>query len=308
LAFVPANWSGQFFNLYGQDQITLKPNRVDLFIGTKLENGYFTGLDLQPSVRLTWTPTERHTLWAAISRSTSPPTRRERGLNAALAALPGPAEVVLMGDPEGNSEHVISYELGYRTQPSARLSFDLAAFLNNYGGLETIEPLPSFTVPNSNPPLLVLPRLIDDKMSGTTEGIETILNWKVTSRWSVSPGYALLKMHLRTEASSLDTTRVVQVEGSNPAHQAQIRSHVAVFKGIEWDTSAYFTGRLAAQSVASYTRLDMQLTWRVTESGELSLVGQNLLRDHHVEFDDELAAVEPSQVKRSVYAKLIWHF
>jgi outer membrane receptor for monomeric catechols len=145
-------------------------------------------------------------------------------------------------------------------------------------------------------------------MRGTTEGIETILNWKVTSRWSVSPGYALLKMHLHTEASSLDTTRPVQEEGSNPAHQAQIRSHVALSRGIGWDTSAYFTGRLAAQSVASYTRLDMQLTWRLTESGELSLVGQNLLRDHHVEFNDDLAAVDPSQVKRSVYAKLTWHF
>jgi len=265
-AFVPANWSGHSFNWYAQDQITLKRNRVDLFIGTKLEKGYFTGLDLQPSVRLTWTPTQR-----------------EEGLNAVLAALPGPAEVVLLGSPEGNSEHVISYELGYRTQPSARLSFDLAAFFSNYGGLETIEPLPSFTVPNSDPPLLVLPRLIDDKMRGTTEGIETILNWKATSRWSVSPGYALLKMDLQTKASSLDPTRVEHVEGSNPAHQAQIRSHVALSRGMGWDASAYFTGKLAAQSVAPHTRVDMQLTWRLTESGEFSLVGQNLLRDHHLE-------------------------
>jgi len=282
-AFVPANWSGHSFNWYAQDQITLKRNRVDLFIGTKLEKGYFTGLDLQPSVRLTWTPTQRHTVWAAVSRATSTPTRREEGLNAVLAALPGPAEVVLLGSPEGNSEHVISYELGYRTQPSARLSFDLAAFFSNYGGLETIEPLPSFTVPNSDPPLLVLPRLIDDKMRGTTEGIETILNWKATSRWSVSPGYALLKMDLQTKASSLDPTRVEHVEGSNPAHQAQIRSHVALSRGMGWDASAYFTGKLAAQSVAPHTRVDMQLTWRLTESGEFSLVGQNLLRDHHLE-------------------------
>src|SRR6266481_10045629 len=83
-AFVPANWSGHSFNWYVQDQITLKRNRVDLFIGTKLENSYFTGFDVQPSVRLTWTPTERDTFWAAVSRATSTPTRRERGLNAVL--------------------------------------------------------------------------------------------------------------------------------------------------------------------------------------------------------------------------------
>ncbi len=59
------------------------------------------------------------------------------------------------------------------------------------------------------------------------------------------PGYALLKMDLQTKASSLDPRRVEHVEGSNPAHQAQIRSHVALSRGMGWDASAYFTGKLA---------------------------------------------------------------
>jgi hypothetical protein len=60
--------------------------------------------------------------------------------------------------------------------------------------------------------------------------------------------------------------------------------------------------------VASHTRLDTQLTWRPAESWALSLVGQNLLRDHHLEFNDELQSVNSSQVKRSAYAKFTWHF
>jgi hypothetical protein len=67
-------------------------------------------------------------------------------------------------------------------------------------------------------------------------------------------------------------------------------------------------GRLPAQSVASYTRLDTQLTWRLAESLGLSLVGQNLLRDHHLEFNDAFQSVNSSQVKRSAYAKLTWRF
>jgi hypothetical protein len=40
----------------------------------------------------------------------------------------------------------------------------------------------------------------------------------------------------------------------------------------------------------------------------LSVVGQNLLRDHHVEFNDAFQSVNSSQVKRSAYAKLTWQF
>jgi iron complex outermembrane recepter protein len=46
-AFVPADSAGHFFNLFLQDQITLRPNRAYLYVKTKLENSYFTGFDLQ---------------------------------------------------------------------------------------------------------------------------------------------------------------------------------------------------------------------------------------------------------------------
>jgi hypothetical protein len=77
---------------------------------------------------------------------------------------------------------------------------------------------------------------------------------------------------------------------------------------LAWDASAYFVGRLPAQFVASYTRLDTQLTWKVAERVELSLTGQNLLRDHRTEFNDPFQAVNSSQVKRCAYAKLTWQF
>jgi len=65
---------------------------------------------------------------------------------------------------------------------------------------------------------------------------------------------------------------------------------------------------LPAQFVASYTRLDTQLTWRLAERVELRLTGQNLLGDHHAEFNDQFQSVNSSQIKRSAYAKITWHF
>ena len=307
-AFIPANVAAELFNAFLQDQITLKPNRVSLYLGAKLENNYFTGFDLQPSARVAWTPTNRRTLWAAISRASRTPTRRDENINAALAALPGPAEVALLGNPKFQSEHVIAYELGYRAQPVDRLSLDLTIFFNNYHNLESAEHLAAFVDPNSVPPLLILPVSLGNKLYGTTEGVEASVKWKVTNRWTLSPGYSFLEMHLHTQSNSLDSSSVVDGQGSNPGHQAQLRSHLELPKNFSWDTSAYFVGPLPAQFVPAYTRLDTQLNWRLVERAELSVVGQNLIKDHHAEFNDQFQSVNSSQVKRSAYAKITWHF
>ena len=303
-SFVPADWHGSIFNLFVQDQITLRPDRVLLSIGTKLENDYFTGFDLDPSIRIAWTPNKRHTLWAAISRATRTPTRRSAGLQAALAALPGPTEVLLEGNSEIKSEHVVTYELGYRAQPSPRFSLGTTAFINTYRDLESIEPLPPFT----NPPVTVIPMQLSNKMNGTTYGLEVYGNWKVNHLWTISPAYSFLHMDLRLDPTSLDSVSVADGEGSNPGYQAQLRSHLELFHGLAWDANAYFVGRLPAQAVPSYTRLDTQISWKISEELTLSAIGQNLLKDHHLEFNDMFQAVNSSQIKRSAYAKLTWRF
>jgi len=307
-AFVPANDDGSLFSAFVQDQITLKPNRVSLYVGTKIENNYFSGWDYAPSARVAWTPSLRKTIWAAISRANRTPTRRDLGIDAVLAALPGPAEVALVGNPNFKSEHVVAYELGYRAQPTDHLSVGWTVFFNDYHNLESAEFLASFFDPTSVPPVLVHPESLGNQMYGTTEGVEAYGSWKVTNRWTISPGYTFLEMHLHTQAGSLDTTSVADAQGSNPGHQAQLRSHVEISNKFAWDTSAYYVGRLPAQFVPSYTRLDSQLTWHVAEGLSLSVTGQNLLKDHHAEFNDQFQSVNSSQVKRSVYVKFTWRF
>jgi iron complex outermembrane receptor protein len=145
-------------------------------------------------------------------------------------------------------------------------------------------------------------------MDGTTEGLELSAHFKVADRWTLSPGYALLQMNLHAEPGSRDTRSVADIEGSSPRHQAQLRSSVNLPHGLGWDTSIYFVSRLPANEVASYTRLDTQLSWRSTQRLEWSLVGQNLLQNLHGESNDIATSVQPSQVRRSVYAKFTWTF
>jgi iron complex outermembrane receptor protein len=313
-AFNPSDAGLQLFTFFVQDTITLQPDRVYLTTGTKVEDNYFTGLELEPSARLAWTPSNWMTLWSAISRAARSPTQRNIGLNAALAVFPDPAgsstpvEVILFGTPKLMSEHVVAYEAGFRAQPKARLSIDVSTFFNHYDHLESLETGPKVLEQSPAPARFVVPIAFGNLMYGTTEGGEVSTNLKLTDRWTLSPGYAFLEMHLHTQPSSQDTSSVAEYEGSSPQHQAQLRSHVELPHGLSWDASAYFVSALPIQGVASYTRIDTQLKWKLAERADISLVGQNLLRDHHLESNDALTLVNPSLIKRSAYAKFTWRF
>ena len=75
----------------------------------------------------------------------------------------------------------------------------------------------------------------------------------------------------------------VNTQGNSPTHQAQLRSHMILPGHFQFDVSGYFVGRLPTQNVPSYTRLDAGVTWEPGERFSFSLVGQNLLQDHHLE-------------------------
>jgi iron complex outermembrane recepter protein len=50
----------------------------------------------------------------------------------------------------------------------------------------------------------------------------------------------------------------------------------------------------------------MRMAWHASDRLELSLVGQNLLHDHHPEYGfPDAARVE---IQRSAYGKLAWRF
>jgi iron complex outermembrane receptor protein len=309
--FVPAERTMQLFSAFVQDEITLAPERVFLTLGTKLEHNAFTGFELEPSIRMSWTPSARDTVWAAVAEAARTPARNEANgdFNIVAFTLPNgaPAELGLVGNPRQETEHLLATDLGYRVQAGSRVSVDLSMFYNRYRELRTLEPGAPFL--ETDPvPHLDIPLVFSNQMHGTTEGLEVSAHFKVTDRWTLSPGYALLHMSLLTEPGSQDTITAANTEGSNPRHQAQLRSSLTLPRGFAWDTNIYFVDRLPAQQVPSYTRLDMRFSWRPVERLELSVVGQNLLQDLHVESHDIVTSVEPTQVKRSVYAKFTWTY
>jgi iron complex outermembrane receptor protein len=151
-------------------------------------------------------------------------------------------------------------------------------------------------------------------MHGESHGIEITANWKVRDWWSISPGFAIAREHFHTDPQSTDTQTVLFTEGSSPDYPIQLRSHIDLRRNLAWDVSAYFVDALSNQGplgnvkIPSYTRLDSGLTWKLGERLSLSVVGQNLLKGRHLEFEDSGGSMQSGLVKRSAYAKLTWQF
>ena len=57
-----------------------RPGRLSLIVGSKFERNTFTGVEAQPSVRVRWTPSNRRTVWGAVSRAVRLPTRFDTDL------------------------------------------------------------------------------------------------------------------------------------------------------------------------------------------------------------------------------------
>jgi iron complex outermembrane receptor protein len=154
----------------------------------------------------------------------------------------------------------------------------------------------------------VIPLTYGNLMYGETQGLEISGAWKVANRWTLNPGYAFEEIHMHLRPTSQDTTSVPGTEGASPHHSAQLRSKVDLPLGLTWDTSAYFVDRLTDPVEPSYTRLDSQLSWKFSEGGSLSIVGQNLTQGRHAEFPDSSLSAQTTLVKRSAYVKLSWQF
>jgi iron complex outermembrane receptor protein len=286
-----------------QDDITLVPDRLRLTLGSKFEHNDFTGFEIQPNARLAWTPSARHTVWAAVSRAVRTPTRLDDDIRINALVIPGAPATILavFGSRNFVSEELLAYELGYRLQPHPRLALDVAAFYNVYDRLLSIEgPGP----PQLSPSGVVIPFVLANNLEGETYGVEVSANYQIANWWRWQAGYTYLHMQLRTKPGSTDMTSVASGEGSSPQHQFFWRSWLDLPANLEFDTTLRYVDALSNQNVSQYVAVDVRLGWRPRKNLELSVVGQNLFDHRHLEFSSTLR----TEIQRAIYGKVIWRY
>ena len=283
----------------------------------KLEHNDYSGFEIMPSVRLAWAPSASQMFWIAVSRALRAPSRYDTNLVLNIGNIgtsASPDVLRLYGNPQYQDERLLAYEAGYRTALGSHVSVDLATYYDDYNNLQTTEPGTPFAEATPAPAHVVFPLIYENLMYGAAYGLEITANVKLTDRWTLAPGYAFEEIHMHTAPASQDTQTGPFVEGAAPHQSAQLRTHFDLSKTLASDASAYYAGRLSNQgplpsvTIPGYTRLDLGLTWKPLERISFSLVGQDLLHDHHLEFEDVNGALQSSQIKRSGYAKVTWRF
>jgi iron complex outermembrane receptor protein len=291
--FDPDHRTIQMASAFAQDEIALVPERLGLTLGSKFEHNDFTGFEIQPSIRLAYTPTRRQTWWAAISRAVRTPTRAEDDIR--FIPVPSNGRVLIRGDRGFESEEVLAYELGYRVQPHARLSLDLAVFHNEYDNLRSQEPTPG----------TIIPLVIRNEREGETYGGEVVAAFQASEWWRITGSYTYLQSHFRNKPGSLDTSSA-GIEHNDPRQIVTLRSAMDLPHHLEFDWMIRYVDMLPNPRVPSYLVLDLRLGWEARPGLEIIVGAQNLLDDRHPEFG--AAAPNRSEVEHSVYGKVTCRF
>jgi iron complex outermembrane recepter protein len=80
VTFTPSSGDANNFSARSCRTTSRSSKSLHLTIGSKFEHNDFTGFEVEPSVRLAWTPTEKQTVWAAVSRAVRTPADLERDI------------------------------------------------------------------------------------------------------------------------------------------------------------------------------------------------------------------------------------
>lgn len=301
VSLAPTQRTLNLFSAFVQDEISIIPERLRLTLGSKLEHNDFTGFELQPSVRASWTPAERQTFWASVSRAVRTPSRAEDDirLNPAPPVPLPPGSITIFGDRSIIAEELFAYEAGYRLQPNARVSLDLSAFYNEYDNLRTLER----TVPGP-----VSPSIAGNKLKADTYGVELSATAQATEAWRLQGGYSFLEIDAHGDADSSDVTTERTTEGSTPHHQLFLRSLLDLPFNIQFDATLRYVDALPAPGIPSYVTADLRLAWSPRKNLEIAIVGRNLLDDRHPEFAPTFIGTERAEIERSVHGMVVWRF
>jgi len=305
VSYLPASRTDRVASAFFQDEIALNDNSLHLIAGSKLERNDYTGFEVQPNLRLRWKIDEWQTAWAAVSRAVHTPSRTDADSRVVAAVVkPGATAFVtrLQGNSAIQSERVLSYEAGYRSQLTEQVQTDVAAFYTEHQNLMTIERGANFVEAGYT----VMPLAFHNRASATTHGLEWSGSWRSDDRWQFKAAWSWLKMDIRRDAGSTDTS-IEAEEGRSPQNQFQFHAFHSPVDHVDLSTSLYYVDSLPSLKVSAYTRLDARIGWRVQPGLELSLTGRNLLDPGHPEFINP-AGPRTSEVPRSFFGGVTWKF
>jgi iron complex outermembrane receptor protein len=313
---LPQHQRTNIAGIFAQYEFSLVPDRLRLIAGSKLDHNTYTGMEIQPQIRGVWTPFPAHTFWAAVSRAVRTPGRHETSVRYALTQLPGPMPTFLMseGNPGLKSEALRAYEIGYRFNPSTRVSMDGTIFYNHYDNLTNVNLLNPMSVGgppvvHQNPTFIEIPVPWQNIGSGQTHGAEFYLKVVPLQRWELSGSVTELR------GNSVNANDTLNLPIANTTkHQFNLQSRLNLTSRLSFDSGLYHYGGIAgyrfagipAQDVATHNRLDIGVSFRPRKDFTFSVWGRDVTANDHWETRPFLFTTTGSGTGPMMIFKLTW--
>lgn len=301
----PKTRNDNLFSAFLQDKFTVVPDSVFLTLGSKFEHNAYTGIEVQPSARMSWLATQNQTVWASVSRAVHTPSRftddgqLAYGVDPTGGAFGNPLLLRSEGNPDLKSEELIAYEIGYRIQPNKKSSIDIAAFYNDYDNIFLdVYDTDNYVIGAVD----ILPVKTINGNKAHSTGVEVSTKWNPNESWQLSAAYSYINLvfDVRSSAASTDW-------GKQPKNQFNVRSNYSFTDALSMSNAFYYVGDLGGINIPGYYRFDTRLAYEIRQNIELSLVGQNLMDDRHQEFTPFIYG-SAAEIGRSVYGSIAIKF
>jgi iron complex outermembrane receptor protein len=285
LLFSPPGRTLHLANAFVQDRIALS-QALKLTLGVKLEDNPYIKAALLPNARLSFTATDRLTLWAAASRAIRSATPFDRDVVEVVGGAP-----FLVGGPNFQSEKLVAYEAGARAMIAPRLSVSVSGFYNQYDDLRSIE---------LDPATRFLPLRWGNGMKGHTYGAEVWGDFQAASWWRLSGAFDYLDQKFSFKPGASGLAGVSQA-ANDPKWQASLKSSMTRGR-LTADAMLRYVSALPEPRIPAYTELNGRIGWMINDRVQVAISGRNLLHGRHVEY------VEGGAVPRAVLADIQWRF
>lgn len=198
--------------------------------------------------------------------------------------------------------------MGWRWRAAESLHLDVAVFDHHYDGLSSLELGDPFTDPADG--RTVIPIVNRNLTKGRATGFEALVTFTPLENWRLSASYTHLDLTMKPAGQDLN--RGDFYEGATPRDQFALTPQLDLPGGIEWDAQFRSIGAIrrlpeivSGEGLPGYSELNLRLAWRVTPQWKVSLVGQNLLEDEHLEFGTPESR---GPIRRTWYVRMDWDF
>lgn len=289
---------------FAQVSFSLIENELDLIIGNKSEHNNLTGWEHQPSMRFAWRVDSSQFLWASFSKGVRTPSLLEYDYNIQIngfkigSVFETGNELVdstrlktfLRGSNELKSEKIASTEIGYRLKHNT-WNADLSLFYSEAKNTLSITPIAD---PLLVPSIITLLQTADFSgfyqyiQSQTVSfnlnsdskqkayGADFIFNWQVNpsanliigfnyasqEQYHVNNDFLQFNGHIKQAFFSLN-------KKINDTHNVMFQSR--------WEDGNIY-------KTEDFIVVDMSWNWQYSHQITVSLTGNNLLENNHLEY------------------------